>query len=197
MDRKRIERILEQVGRGNMTVDAAMEQLRLAPLEKLGFATIDLHRATRRGFPEVIYGPGKTTEEIVEIARRMHAAGQNVLITRVDPDVHSALAKIATGAVHHPLARAVTLAASTSGKDKADKPRPGITVMTAGTSDRPVAEEAAVTAETMGNEVQRIFDVGVAGIHRLFEHQEAMVRSRVIVVVAGMEGALPSIVATS
>ena len=190
MDRDKIRKLLESVSRGESSVEAALGELRLAPLERLGFATVDLHRAVRRGFPEVIYGPGKTTEEIVEIARSLYEAGQTVLVTRVGPEVHEAVAQLASGAEYHPRARAVTIRSAT-----ADPARPGVSVVTAGTSDRGVAEEAIVTAEIMGNEVRRIFDVGIAGVHRLLEHRDAMLNSRVIVAVAGMEGALPSIVA--
>ena len=190
MERERIRDLLERVSRGKATIDEALNELRLAPLDGLGFANVDLHRALRCGFPEVIYGPGKTTEEIVEIAGRLRDAEQPVLITRVGPEVHEALASKAPAAVYHPRARLVTLRMGAP-----DDPRPGVTVVSAGTSDRAVAEEAIVTAEFMGNEVQTIFDVGIAGLHRLLEYREALFGSRVIVAVAGMEGALPSLVA--
>jgi NCAIR mutase (PurE)-related protein len=190
VDREKIRKLLERVSRGESSVASALDELRLEPVERLEFASVDLHRAVRRGFPEVIYGPGKTTDEIVEIARRLHGAGQAVLVTRVGPEVHEGLLQIAAEAEYHPRARAATIRSTT-----ADPARPGITVITAGSSDRNVAEEAIVTAELMGNEVRRVFDVGIAGIHRLLEHREALLSSRVIVAVAGMEGALPSIVA--
>jgi NCAIR mutase (PurE)-related protein len=189
MDRERVKQLLKRVKADEVSVEEALDELRLSHVDQLGFATVDLHRAMRRGFPEVIFGPGKTTEEIVEIAKRLRAAGQTVLVTRVGPEVHAALAKLAPEAVHHPRARAVSIRAGEAGKA-----RPGVTVMTAGTSDRGVADEAIVTAELMGNEVRKIFDVGVAGVHRLLEHREALVQSNVIVVVAGMDGALPSLV---
>ena len=189
MTREQIETLLEQVRKGELSVEQALEQLRRAPLAELGFATVDLQRALRRGFPEVVYGPGKSTAEIAEIAQRLCDAGQPLLITRVGPEAHEAVQELVKDAVYHPLARAVTV--------RAGKPtgRPGVTVMTAGTSDRPVAEEAIVTAEMMGCQVRRVFDVGIAGLHRLLSQREALLESRVIIVVAGMEGALPSIVA--
>jgi NCAIR mutase (PurE)-related protein len=190
VDREKIRKVLESVSSGEASVEAALDELRLAPLERLEFATVDLHRALRRGFPEVIYGPGKTTEEIVEIARCLYEAGQTVLVTRVDPEVHEAMIQLAPEAEYHPRARAVTIRSTTP-----SPARPGVSVVTAGTSDRGVADEAIVTAEIMGNEVRRIFDVGIAGVHRLLEHRDAILNSRVIVAVAGMEGALPSIVA--
>ncbi len=190
MTREQIETLLEQVGKGELSVEQALEQLRVSPLAELGFATVDLQRALRRGFPEVVYGPGKTTAEIAEIAQRLRDAGQPLLITRVGPEVHAAVQEFAEDAVYHPIARAVTLRSG-----KPTKGRPGVTVMTAGTSDRPVAEEAIVTAEMMGCQVRRVFDVGIAGLHRLLSQREALLESRVIIVVAGMEGALPSVVA--
>jgi NCAIR mutase (PurE)-related protein len=190
MDRERVKQLLTRVQAAEVSIDEALDELRLAHVDQLGFATVDLHRAMRRGFPEVIFGPGKTTEETVEIARRLHGAGQTVLVTRVGPEVHAALRKLAPEAVYHPRARAVSIRSGEAGKA-----RPGVTVMTAGTSDRGVADEAIVTAELMGNEVRKIFDVGVAGVHRLLEHREALVQSKVIVVVAGMDGALPTLVA--
>ncbi len=190
MTREQIETLLEQVRNGELSVGQALEQLRAAPLAELDFAMVDLQRALRRGFPEVVYGPGKTTDEIFEIAQTLYSAGQPLLITRVGPEVHVAVQKIAEDAVYHPRARAVTLR-----RGKPTQGRPGVTVMTAGTSDRSVAEEAIVTAEMMGCEVRRVFDVGIAGIHRLLSRREALLESTVIIVVAGMEGALPSIVA--
>jgi hypothetical protein len=157
----------------------------------MGFAALDLHRALRRGFPEVVYGPGKTTDQIVEIVRRLRRAGQTVLVTRVDPEVHAAVARREPAAVWHEAARMVQV----EGRPRRGKGRPGIVVISAGTSDIPVAEEAAVTAEAMGNRVRRIYDVGIAGLHRLLSHKDTLMSARVIVAVAGMEGALPSVVA--
>ncbi len=189
MDREQIKRMLKEVRSGKLGVDAAMEKLKLDPVDRLGFATLDLHRAVRRGFPEVIYGPGKSADQIIEIVRRQSAAGQTVIVTRVSGKTYDAVKEAVPGIVHHPEARMMTLQVGAKTKG-----RPGVTVVTAGTSDMKVAEEAAITAEMMGQRVKRIYDVGVAGIHRLMEHHGALVASRVIVVVAGMEGALPSVV---
>jgi NCAIR mutase (PurE)-related protein len=190
MEQERIRELLERVSRGEVSTDEALRQLQMAPIDRLGFANVDLHRALRCGFPEVIYGPGKTTDEIVEIAGRLIDAGQSVLVTRVDREVREAMIRIAPDAEYHERARMVTVRMT-----KPDDARPGVTVVSAGTSDRAVAEEAIVTSEMMGNVVRSIFDVGIAGVHRLLEHREPLLDSRVIVVVAGMEGALPSLVA--
>jgi len=190
VDRETTEKLLKRVRSGKTSIDEAIGELRLAPLESLGYATPDLHRALRRGFPEVIYGPGKTPEQIAGIVERLHGAGQTVLVTRVAPEVHEVVRRLAPEAEYHSVARTITLR---HGRKKPG--RPGITVVTAGTSDLPVAHEAIVTAEVMGNRVKSIFDVGIAGVHRLLVHRDALLESRVIVVVAGMEGALPSLVA--
>jgi NCAIR mutase (PurE)-related protein len=190
VDRERLKKLLENVRDGKTGIEAAMDSLRGLPLEELGFATLDTHRALRRGFPEVIYGPGKNLSQIVEIVGRMLKAKQTVLVTRVGPEVHAAVQEIAPKAEYHELARAVVVR---SGRKKVGKR--GIVIVTAGTSDLPAGEEAALTAELMGNRVTRIHDVGVAGIHRLAPHRETLLKARVIIVVAGMEGALPSVVA--
>ena len=189
MDRNEIRKLLERVRSGTLDVDEAMNRLRLAPLEQLDFATLDLHRAVRRGFPEVVFGEGKTPAQIAEIVRRMGEAGQTVLVTRVGPEVMAAVARVEPKAVYHDLARAITVR-----RGRKTRGRPGIVVVTAGTSDLPVADEAIVTAELMGNEVERIVDVGIAGVHRLMAHRQALLEARVIIAVAGMEGALPSLV---
>jgi len=190
VERDRIKQLLERVRGGGLGVDEALDELRLAPIDRLENATVDLHRAVRRGFPEVIFGPGKTADEIVDIAGRLLEAGQTVLVTRVGPEVHAALKQTAPDAVYHARARAITVR-----RGKLAKPRPGVTVVTAGTSDRGVAEEAILTATVMGHEVHPIYDVGAAGVHRLLEHREALLRAKVIVVVAGMDGVLPTLVA--
>jgi NCAIR mutase (PurE)-related protein len=189
VDRKRLRQLLDEVRTGDTGVNEAIERLRSWPLDELGFATLDTHRALRRGFPEVIYGPGKTEEQIVEIVRHMHQAGQTVLVTRVDAEVHAAVKKLIPKAEYHKSPRAIVVR---SGRRKAGKS--GIVVMTAGTSDLPAGDEAALTAELMGNKVARINDVGIAGIHRLTPHLDTLLKARVVVVVAGMEGALPSVV---
>lgn len=190
MDRERLRALLGRVRAGTLDVDGALEALRVEPLERLGFATLDLHRAVRRGFPEVVYGPGKSAEQIATIVERLAAASQTVLVTRVDEEVFDAVRATVTDATYHPVPRAITVR-----RGRSRRGRPGVVVVTAGTSDLPVAEEAALTAELMGQQVERLVDVGVAGLHRLAAHAESLLRARVLVVVAGMEGALPSVVA--
>jgi NCAIR mutase (PurE)-related protein len=190
MDRDRMKKLLNAVRTKKIGVAEAMDQLRGMPLDDLGFAKVDLHRAVRRGFPEVVYGEGKTIEEIVAIVGRLMRAKQTVLVTRVDADVYEAVARIAPEAEFHERARAVVVR---TGRRKPG--RVGVVVIAAGTADLPAAEEAALTAELMGNRVERIHDVGVAGIHRLTPHRETLLKARVIIVVAGMEGALPSVIA--
>lgn len=190
MDRDALRRLLRRVKTGALGVEQALEALRHLPFENLGFATLDHHRALRRGYPEVVYGQGKTSDQVAAIVDRLARAGQTVLVTRVGPEAHALVSRRHPAALYHPVARCIVLAARSR-----RKPRPGILLLSAGTSDLPVAEEAAVTAETLGNQVERAYDVGVAGLHRLFSHRVALVRARVIVAVAGMEGALPSVVA--
>jgi NCAIR mutase (PurE)-related protein len=164
--------------------------MRAAPLEELGFAKVDTHRPLRQGFPEVILGLGKTPAQVAAIAERIVAHGQSLLVTRATPEAFDAVLALAPEAVFHEKARVIA------------RPQPDVVrgrgtvlIVCAGTSDVPVAEEAALTAEAMGNTVDRLYDVGVAGIHRLLREHERLQQSRVIVVVAGMEGALPSVVA--
>jgi pyridinium-3,5-biscarboxylic acid mononucleotide synthase len=190
MDRDELKKVLRGVRAGRVGVPEAMERLREGHVADLGFATLDLHRALRRGFPEVVYGAGKTVEQIRAITTRLHAAGQTVLVTRIGPEVHQELARTFPDLENHATARAAVLHAG-----RRRPGRPGIVVMSAGTSDQPVAEEAALTAAVMGHEVRRVYDVGVAGLHRLMSHRQALLDARVIVAVAGMEGALPSVVA--
>jgi NCAIR mutase (PurE)-related protein len=190
MERTELKKILAGVRAGRIPVDEALALFRGHTFDEVGFATLDLHRAIRRGFPEVVFGQGKSAEQIVEIMDRLSSANQTVLVTRVPPEVHRAVVERFPKAVYHEKARAIVLR-----RGRARAGRPGIVVMTAGTSDIPVAEEAAVTAEVMGNRVVRVHDVGVAGIHRLTAHKEKILAARAIVVVAGMEGALPSVVA--
>lgn len=182
--------LLERLRRGEASVDAVVRALQAAPFADLGYARVDTHRALRQGFPEVILGAGKTPEQVVGIAARLFARHHRVLVTRATPEQARALRRRFRRAVHHPVARCLTLA------DTALPARPGyIAVLCAGTSDLPVAEEAAVTAEFMGNRVERLYDVGVAGLHRLLDRIELVQGAQVLVVVAGMEGALPSVVA--
>ncbi len=189
-----VRELLERVRGGTLEVGDAEQRLlaylRDLPFEDLGFARVDHHRPLRQGFPEVILGVGKTPAQIAAIAERIVGRGHSLLITRTTQAVHDAVLGVAPRAVFHPDAGAITL--------KQDDITPGrgvILVASAGTSDLSVAEEAVVTAELMGNEVDRLYDVGVAGIHRLLSAQNRLSAARVIVVVAGMEGALPSVVA--
>jgi NCAIR mutase (PurE)-related protein len=189
MHAKKIEKVLRQLRRGSISTGGALERLRHLPYEDLGFAKIDHHRTLRRGFAEVIFGEGKTTPQIVAIAARMVRRGHPVLVTRVGERVYQALRAENRDARYHETARAVTIGL------RRRVGRRGILVLAAGTSDLPVAEEAALTAETMGNQVDRAYDVGVAGLHRLLAQRGKLRRARVIVAVAGMEGALPGVVA--
>ena len=190
MDRDALKRLLRRVRSGGVGIEDALEQLRHLPFEDLGFATLDHHRALRRGYPEVVYGQGKTAEQVAAIVDRLARAGQTVLVTRVGPDVHERVRTRHPAALYHAVPRLIVVPMK-----KAAKPRPGVLVLSAGTSDLPVAEEAAVTAEVLGNAVERVYDVGVAGLHRLLARRVALAKARVIVAVAGMEGALPSVVA--
>jgi pyridinium-3,5-biscarboxylic acid mononucleotide synthase len=189
-----LHQLLERVRAGTVDPTAAtgriMTALRTAPFEDIGFARVDTHRALRQGFPEVILGVGKTPAQIAAIAARIVERGQALLVTRAQPEAYDAVLARIPDATYHADARAITLR-------QGDIPRGRGTVLIAcaGTSDLPVAEEAAVTAELMGNDIDRLYDVGVAGIHRLLAEQSRLHEARVIVVAAGMEGALPSVVA--
>ncbi len=189
MNADRAKGLLEQVARGETSIAAALEQL-TGPAESLGFATVDHHRALRQGFPEVIFGMRKTPEQIVAIARQLAGQGDGFLATRLDDAARQALITAFPGAVANDVARTVRLA----GAHPVPVGTGVILLVTAGTSDLPVAEEASETALAMGNMVERLQDVGVAGIHRLLTRSELLRRARVIIVVAGMDGALPSVV---
>ena len=182
--------MLEDFRAGKISAGRALRAFQAAPVADLGFARVDTHRALRKGFPEVIYAAGKTAQQVVQIAAHLTARERRVLITRLSAEQAQAVRKQFKWAVHHDAARCITL-------EKTPLPkRPGVVaVICAGTSDLPVAEEAAVTADIMGNRVERIYDVGVAGLHRLLGQLEAIQRAHVVVVAAGMEGALPSVVA--
>jgi hypothetical protein len=191
MDPERLVELLEEVRRNEVTVERAVARLRHLPFEDLGFAKIDHHRALRQGFPEVILGQGKEAREIAAIARTMRRRESNVLITRLDPEKITQLRRLHTGLKFHRAARAATWVRKPIkiiGKGT-------VLVVSAGTSDIPVAEEAVLTATMMGNRVEKLFDVGVAGIHRLLQNRSRLVDASVLIVVAGMEGALPSVVA--
>jgi NCAIR mutase (PurE)-related protein len=184
-----IKKLFDQVKRGKLSAEEAVQRLRHLPFEDLGFANVDHHRTLRVGMPEVIFGPGKTPEQFAEIFARLAQPGHNVLATRVSPEQSRAVKRKFRKAEFHELARAITLT-----QDKTVYGKGKIVVVSAGTSDVPVAEEAVVTAQAMGNEVQHVYDVGVAGIHRLLARREALTQARVVIVCAGMEGALPSVV---
>ena len=190
MDRRALAEILARVRAGDVTIDVALEALRDLPFADLAFAKPDLHRALRTGQAEVIFGAGKTAVEIAAIAERLTAHGQNVLVTRLDPAPAADLLQVAPAFVYHPGARVAV-------QQVREVPITGkgtILVVTAGTSDGPVAEEAAWTAALAGNTVERLYDVGVAGIHRLLDRRDRLGAARVLIVIAGMEGALPSVV---
>lgn len=189
MDRKEIERILGEHSAGTLSPEEAAEAIASLAYEDIGFAKVDHSRAHRQGFPEVIFGLGKTTDQIASIFEKLVDRSPNVLVTRTTKEVFGALRNICTDAEWHEDARMVRVL-----RDNSDLGTAEISVVTAGTSDVPVAEEAALTAEAMGNRVLRIWDVGVAGIHRILSERHLLQNSRVVVVAAGMEGALPSVV---
>jgi len=189
VNQESIRKLFEQVRKGKLTPDDAVSRLRHMPFEDLGFAKVDHHRALRAGMPEVILGQGKTPAQVAEIFARLAKHEGNVLATRASEKQFAAVKKKARRAEYHSLARAIVLQ-----RDPTKYGKGIVAVVSAGTSDIPVAEEAVVTAEVMGNEVQHFYDVGVAGIHRLLANREALTRARVVIVCAGMEGALPSVV---
>ena len=190
MDRTQIEALLTEVREGRTAVPEALDRLRDLPFEDIGFAKVDHHRALRTGMPEVIFAAGKTAAQVAAIFAHMAQAGGNVLATRASHEMYEDVKAVEPRAIYHPTARAITLtqAATTPGKGT-------IAVVCAGTSDLPVAEEAVVTARLMGNTVELIADVGVAGIHRLLAQKQSLQSARVLIVCAGMEGALPTVVA--
>ena len=194
MDRQQLNALLESVRTGNLTPEAArdrlLQYLRQAPYEDLGFARVDHHRAIRQGFPEVVFGQGKTPEQVAAVAERLVNAGHSLLVTRTGQEAYDAVLKVVPAARFHDVARCITLDAGTTPRGTGT-----VLIAAAGTADVPVAEEAAVTAELMGNCVDRLYDVGGAGLHRLLSQHSRVTAARVIIVVAGMEGALPSVVA--
>jgi len=189
IDESRLRDLLQSLEAGALSVDDALTRLRDLPYEDLGFAALDHHRALRTGFPEVVLGLGKSPEQIALIAERLAARSDRVLVTRADVDAYRATKERVPDAAYHAVARCITI-------DRPKQPKhPGVVVCCAGTSDLPVAEEAAVTAQIAGSAVERMFDVGVAGLHRLLDKLPALHAANALVVVAGMEGALPSVVA--
>jgi NCAIR mutase (PurE)-related protein len=193
MTRADLHSLLAEVGSGIVTPEAARDRilqfLRQAPFEDLGFARVDHHRAVRQGCPEVVFGPGKTPNQIAAIAERIVAAGHSLLVTRTDRAAFEAVSARIPEAKFHELARTITLPLG-----ELPRGRGTILVAAAGTADLAVAEEAAICAELMGNTVDRLYDVGVAGLHRLLAEHARLISARVVIVVAGMEGALPSVV---
>jgi hypothetical protein len=188
IDENRLRDLLAAVSDGRLDVDSAVDELRHLPYEDLGFAKVDHHRALRDWMPEVILGDGKTPQQVVAIAQKLLERGDRLLATRLALDAARALQTAIPDAHHHETARCVTV-------ERAVVPKhDGVAVLCAGTADLPVAEEAAITAGIMGNAVRRVYDVGVAGIHRLLDQLPAVLEARALVVVAGMEGALPSVV---
>jgi len=190
MERRQLAELLAAVQRGDCSIDDALARLRGMPFEDLGFARLDHHRALRNGFPEVILGEGKSPEQLIAIAERMAAAGSRVLVTRLTPEGGERLLAALPGFEYHPTPRLALRRAGSA----TPTGRGTVLVVSAGTADLPVAEEAALSAELMGNRVERVYDVGVAGLHRLLERREQLWAAAVLIVVAGMEGALPSVV---
>lgn len=180
---------LEKLKSGELSVVEVMEKLSILPYEEIGYAKIDHHRLLRKGFPEVIFGQSKSPEQIVSIAGHLISHSERLLVTRAGQEVFDLLKKKIEDAVYNPISRTIVV-----NRSEHVVARPGITVVSAGTADIPVAEEAAVTAEIMGNQVEKVFDVGIAGLHRLLDKVALFRQSRVLVVVAGMEGALPSVI---
>ncbi len=189
MNAESVRKLFEQVRKGKLSPDEAVERLRHLPFEDLGFAKVDHHRALRAGMPEVIFSQGKTPAQVAGIFARLAKHGRNVLATRATQDQFASVQANIPRAEFRELARAIVLQ-----RDRKKYGKGRITVVSAGTSDIPVAEEALVTAEVMGNDVEHLYDVGVAGIHRLLANRNSLSRARVIIVCAGMEGALPSVV---
>jgi len=188
--KSQLEDVLNKVHHGKLSPKEALHILKDYPYQDLIFAKIDHHRELRKGFPEIIYGPGKTDDQILKIAQEIINKGSNLLITKVGPEVFKKLKKKIPKAHYNSLAKAIYL--------KQKKPIQGggkIVIITAGTSDIPIAEEAVVTCDVLGNKIEKIYDIGVAGLHRLFGEYEKINKAKVIITVAGMEGALPSVIA--
>jgi len=191
MELKKLNLILQGVRTGRISVEQALQRLKTLPFEDIGFATIDHHRSLRQGFPEVIWGEGKTGQQIIAIIKKMEEKGHNILATRVDKKKAALIKKSIPKVQYHPHSR-VLIRLTHKVKDTG---RGTILVVSAGTSDIPVAEEAFLTASIMGNKMDYLYDVGVAGIHRLVNQKDKLLAANVLIVVAGMEGALPSVIA--
>jgi len=193
MDAERLRILLENVQSGNLPVEEALAQLRTLPYEDMGYAKLDMHRGIRTGFPEVVFCQGKTSRQAVEIVKKLSERNTKVLATSVSKETAELIASEVDCSIYHELARIVVVNKEAS---KPEKPVDDkyIMVVCAGTADVPVAEEAVITAETMGSRVERAYDIGVAGIHRLLDQRERLMKANVLIVVAGMEGALASVV---
>jgi NCAIR mutase (PurE)-related protein len=190
MEIRKLESLLKSVQSGKMSIDDAISQLKALPFKDLGFAKVDHHRSLRKGFPEVVWGEGKTSEQILSIMKQLRSRGENILITRLEERKAKAIQKTFSKSRYYPRSKVLThLTHPVKSEGKGV-----ILVITAGTTDIPVAEEAALTAQFMGNRVETLYDVGVAGIHRLLSEREKLEKARILIVVAGMEGALPSVV---
>jgi len=193
MDEKTLRELVREVRAGRLTESAAIERLRNLPFEDLGFAKVDHHRTLRQGFAEVVFGRGKTPAQVAGIVSSMLArkdGRHNILVTRADRRIYAAVKRLSRGAMFYPLSGAILIE-----RDRTVHGKGTILIVSAGTSDIPVAEEALVAAQALGNRANAIYDVGVAGLHRLLDHREQLMEARVIICVAGMEGALPSVVA--
>ena len=188
MNQQQLAQLLKEVQGGNVSIPQALRQLRTLPFEDLGFASVDHHRSLRQGFPEVILCEGKTPGQITAIARQLLKSGGPFLATRVSPTIAKNLKRLSRKAVYHEMARIVSVS------DTQRVGKGSVVIVSAGTSDIPVAEEARVTAEVMGSHVQTLYDVGVAGLHRLLDQQTILHQAHVVIVVAGMDGVLPSVV---
>lgn len=189
MTEEQIRRVLDEYKTGGISSEEALHRLQVLPFEDLGFANIDHHRSLRQGFPEVIFGGGKTVEQVAGIVESMYRHEHNILITRSTPAHFERVQQIAPEAEFHEGARAIVIM-----KERKLQGKGTVMVVSAGTSDMPVAEEAVVTLRVMGNQVDSLYDVGVSGLHRLLDRRERLTKARVLIVVAGMEGALPSVV---
>jgi len=190
MNPQKLKILLNRVRSGKTSIDEALNRLKSLPFEDLGHSRVDHHRSLRKGFPEVIWGEGKTAEQILSIMKGLKEKGQNILLTRLEEKKAKTIKKVFRKSQYHPLSKTLTyLTHPVKSQGKGT-----ILVITAGTTDIPVAEEAVVTAQIMGNHVETLYDVGVAGIHRLLSQKERLDKARVLIVAAGMEGALPSVV---
>ncbi|MEK6654879.1 MAG: nickel pincer cofactor biosynthesis protein LarB [Thermodesulfobacteriota bacterium] len=194
MDNERLKILLENVKSGHTPIDEALNSLRSLPYDDMGYAKLDMHRGIRTGFPEVVFCQGKTCGQSVEIIKRLAGRHSTILATRVAPDVAEKIAEAVAGCTYHSDARILVVNEPGEKTKKAADDGKYIMVLCAGTADLPVAEEAAITAESMGSRVVRSYDVGVAGLHRLLDQRDRIMEANVLIVVAGMEGALPSVV---